>query len=299
MLTRQVSVVLGLLLNTAASALAAPEAYNVKVLQAVQAPDRRLFEEDGVLTIDADSRALVIKAKHQSARIPFDDVDRIVFDVNAHMRGGNKGSLLFGIVGALTIDAKTIQDYWCYISYTSAGSHMATVIELPKDVSGAAKDRIAGLFPGKTTAAELTDKVEAVAKDSLDTKSKFDLTIDPRHPLPEPQPDKALVIVMMPGTNPGDRMGRVQFRVFVNGRVAFVNRMGTYCFAYLDPGDHIIASRYGDGGGLRMTLDAGQSYYLFDNIVLKGQSLSRQTKELAMFEMDGLDYADWKVKGAK
>lgn len=79
-----------------------------------------------------------------------------------------------------------------------------------------------------------------------------------------------------------------------------VNKMGTYSFAYLDPGDYLLVTQTENASGFRMTLEAGKAYYLlqdtFSGMWKSRTRLSRHTKELVMYELSGAHYADWTRK---
>jgi hypothetical protein len=82
--------------------------------------------------------------------------------------------------------------------------------------------------------------------------------------------------------------------------VVAVNKPGTYSFAYLDPGEYVLASQAENANGFKLTLEAGKDYYLLQNTFLGAlkarTSLSQQSKEIVLHEISGAGYADWKRK---
>ena len=86
-------------------------------------------------------------------------------------------------------------------------------------------------------------------------------------------------------------------KLHANDHVVAVNGWGTYAFAYLDPGDYVLAAQSKDSvSALRIKLEAGKEYYLLEDMVKDGAILSRHTKELVMHQISGARYADWKTK---
>src|SRR5690349_19429626 len=76
--------------------------------------DRRLIDKSVELVFDDAERHLVVKSPDKPVTIPYDDVQKVVFDVTTHMRGGAFGQVLGGVTGAV-IQAKHVNDYWFYI----------------------------------------------------------------------------------------------------------------------------------------------------------------------------------------
>ena len=74
---------------------------------------------------------------------------------------------------------------------------------------------------------------------------------------------------------------------------------GSTLFAYLDPGEYLLASEIKNtASSLHISLEAGKGYYFLEDIMNDdGAVLSRHTKELVMHQVTGARYADWKVKG--
>jgi hypothetical protein len=77
------------------------------------------------------------------------------------------------------------------------------------------------------------------------------------HPTPEIKSDKALVVVVCP--SPAARYSGKgnQVKLHANDHVVVVNKMGTYGFAYLDPGEYLLVSQTENASGFQMKLEAG------------------------------------------
>ena len=91
-----------------------------------------------------------------------------------------------------------------------------------------------------------------------------------------------------------------QNKLHANDQVVAINRMGTYSFAYLDPGEYLLAAQTENASGFRMKLEAGKDYYFLQNVFMGAwknrTTLSRHTKELVMYELQGAYFSDWKRK---
>lgn len=76
--------------------------------------------------------------------------------------------------------------------------------------------------------------------------------------------------------------------------------MGTYNFAYLDPGDYLLVSQTENASGFHITLEAGKDYYFFQDTFLgswkNATGLSRHSRELTLYEVEGAYWSDWKSK---
>ncbi len=91
-----------------------------------------------------------------------------------------------------------------------------------------------------------------------------------------------------------------QFKLHANSKVIAVNRLGTYGFAYLDPGEYQMVSQTENASEFRINLEPGKDYYFLQNTFMgtwkAHTTLSRQSKELVMYELSGAYYSDWKLK---
>lgn len=271
----------------------------VKVRFNRSATDRRLIDKGADLVFDEDARRLIVKSDDRPLNVAYDDIEKVVFDRSTHMRGGLLGEMMGGAVG-LAIMASVISDYWCYLEYRSAdGGVRPYMLEISKDSSAAVMQRMQALFGARVIVAEFAQKAERIDKGLLkDLQSKHDVDLDQQnHPMPAVRPDSALVVVVCPALAARDTGKSNQFKLHANDRVVAVNKMGSYAFAYLDPGDYLLVSQAGNASGFRMTLDAGQEYYFLQNTLMGSWKadtmLSRHTKELVLYELSGAFHAKW------
>ena len=66
---------------------------------------------------------------------------------------------------------------------------------------------------------------------------------------------------MLSTVTAGEGDDKAHVKLHANGRVVAVNEMGTYSFAYLDPGTYRLISRSPDNNnGFDMDLEAGKTY---------------------------------------
>ena len=112
--------------------------------------------------------------------------------------------------------------------------------------------------------------------------------------------DKALIVVACPKANiPGSF--RWQMKMHANDSVIAVNRPGTYSFAYVDPGEYLLASEAGFAGGnvngFKMKLEAGNDYYFLQNITVENRTvLSVNPRPIVLLEIGGASFSEWKQK---
>jgi hypothetical protein len=82
--------------------------------------------------------------------------------------------------------------------------------------------------------------------------------------------------------------------------VIAVNKWGTYSIVYLDPGDYLLVAQTENASGFKMKLEAGKDYYFLQDTFMGAwkprTELSRHTKELVMYELNGAHHADWTRK---
>jgi hypothetical protein len=264
--------------------------------------DRVLVDKDAELVLDDAARILSVKTERNPLKVGYDDVVKVVFDRSTHMRGGAMGTMMGGLGGA-AISSKRVEDYWCYLEYGGAdGNVQRYMLEVAKESSARVIEKLRALFGDKVVVAEFKETAVALEKDTLkDLQSKHDLKVDETsHPTPEVKPDKALIVVVCPPLAARDAGKGNQFKVHANDRVEVVNRMGTYSFAYLDPGEYKLVSQAENASGFTMTLEAGKDYYFLQDTfmgMMKARTqLSRHSKELVMYQLGGSHYADWTRK---
>jgi hypothetical protein len=171
-----------------------------------------------------------------------------------------------------------------------------------KEQSQKAIEQFKAVLGDRATVAEFPEQEETIDKNTLkDLQSKHDLKVDQKnHPLPDLKPDKALVVVVCPPLAARYEGKGVQYKLHANDQVVAVNKMGTYSFAYLDPGDYLLVSQTENASGFHMKLEAGKDYYVLQDTFMgtwkAHTTLSRHSKELVMYELNGAYFSDWKRK---
>jgi hypothetical protein len=278
---------------------------DVKATFSKSPTDRQLVQRDVELIFDDQARKMIVKSQEHGLQVSYDDIQKVVFDSNTHMRGGKLGRAFggFGAIGGVAnavISGKHVTDSWCYLEYRGPdGALKPYMLVIPTESSAAVIDKMRALFGDKTLVADFPEKAEDIKKDTLkDLQSKHDLKVEKtNHPVPELMPDKALVVVVCPRV-PSEES--TQIKLHANDRVVLVNRTGTYGFLYLDPGEYVLASQSENASAIRMTLEAGRDYYFLQDPFMGGTknrtTLSRHTKELVSYLLDASFYSDWKRK---
>jgi hypothetical protein len=279
-----------------------PFSDSVKVRFSKSATDRRLVDKDATLVLDDSSQKLIVRNQEHPLEIGYDDIQKVVFDVSTRMRGGAMSQMVGGLAGA-AIASVHVNHYWCYLEYKGQeGTARRYMLEVPKESSEKVIEKMKATFGEKMTIAEFPEHEEKIEKNTLkDLQSKHDLRVDEKgHPLPELKADKALVVVVCPPLAARFEGKGVQYKLHANDQVVAVNKMGTYSFAYLDPGDYLLVSQTENASGFHIKLEAGKDYYFLQDTFMGAwkarTTLSRHTKELVMYELDGAYSSDWKRK---
>jgi len=113
--------------------------------------------------------------------------------------------------------------------------------------------------------AKLTDqeKQELEKKACCETDVKYDADTDKKsHPTPEASAGKALVYVVRP-TMMGNK---IQTKLAVDGEWKGVNRGNNYFFFELEPGEHYFCSKAENRSLLKLSVEAGKTYFLQQKI---------------------------------
>jgi len=267
--------------------------------------DRRLRDKEADLIFDDGMRKLTVKNAENPLGLTYDEIQRVVFDVSTHMRGGAVGQMVGAVAGApgLAISSAHVNDYWCYIEHRGTdGVTHSYLLEIDKGSSQKVIDKMRALFGEKVTIADFPEKESKIEKDTLkDLQSKHDLNVDRKnHPLPEIIPGKALLVVVCPPLAALFEGKSYQFKIHANDHVVGVNKWGTYTFFYLDPGEYMLVSQTENASGFKMKLEAAKDYYFLQDTFMgfakPRTTLSRHTRELVMYELNGAYYSDWKRK---
>jgi hypothetical protein len=271
------------------------------------AKDIRMVTAAADLVIDPAKSRLTVKNKKKPFDVAFDDIKSIVFDASTHMRGGKGGSGLGGLLGAAvaaSIQGGGVTDYWCVIDYAAPNGQVERyLLEVDKKQAPAVLAKMKELLPGKVQETRFEERQREVPKDELKPfEDDYTVTVkkEERPPVPGVRQDQALVIVVCPAVDTADTGKGGQYRLYANGKIVAVNRMGTYNYVFLDPGRYTLMSKAGNVGELAIELKAGKEYYFFQNTFMgfasNKNTLTRQSKELVMYELAGTYHTEWQPK---
>ena len=132
--------------------------------------DRQLREQDANLIFDEGMRKLTAKNAENPLDVTYDEIQRVVFDVSTHMRGGRVGQMVAAVAGApgVAISAAHVNDYWCYIEYSGTdGVTHSYLLEIDKASSQKVIDKMQVLFGDKVTIADFPEKESKIEKKTL------------------------------------------------------------------------------------------------------------------------------------
>ena len=276
----------------------------VKIRFQKSATDRRLVYKDADLIFDDHERRMVVKSKDRPLDVSYRDIDTVIFEVTTHKRGGAFSQILGGAAGALA-GGGHVNDYLCCLEYRTAGGDIKPyLLEIDKDQSPDVIRHMQDVFGDRASVPEFAENagVKKIEKDLLpDIKFKHDMKADKdNHPMPELQEDRALVVVVSPAPATRDTGKGNQVKIHVNDRVEAVNKLGTYSWFYLEPSEYQLVSQAGDASALQITVEAGMDYYFLQNTFSgtfkSNTTLSRHSKELVMYELNGAYYSVWNRK---
>ena len=262
--------------------------------------DRRFTNDGADLYFYDGEKRLEVKCKDNPLNVSYDDIEKIVFDEATGMKGGGEG---FGLIGAAVASGKRTNNYF-YIEYKvpdkKNGRYMLIV---KKNEIAKIKEKTKSLFGDKVKVAEFTEKCKPIPKGTLkEMKRKTRIKVDKKnHPLPPGlKPDKALVVMLCISPKPRYIGKGPRIKVHANDKVIGINKVGTYCFTYLDPGDYRVVSQCEDAWSFNVKMEAGKDYYFIQTIkmgMFKPKTrLFRNTKEVVMFEIQGAHFSDWGFK---
>ncbi|MGH9577011.1 MAG: hypothetical protein ACRD3R_06195, partial [Terriglobales bacterium] len=170
-----------------------------------------------------------------------------------------------------------------------------------KETSDQVVEKMRAIFGNRVILAEFPEAVEMDKNTLAALQTKHDIKVDKKNrPMPELKPDKALVVAVCPPLAARFAGGGNQFKLHANDKVIAVNRMGTYSFAYLDPGKYKLVSQTENAVGMELELKAGEAYYFLQDVfqgTWKAKTgFSQHTKELVTYELNGAWHSDWKEK---
>lgn len=265
-----------------------------------EAADRRMVDKDVDLVFDDAAKRLTTRGEYLPLDIRYDQVEKVVFDVSVHMRGGAMSQVIGGVVG-VAMAAQRVHDYWFLIQYKDGDAAKTYLMEVDKDHAEEIIAHARTIFRDKVQETPILIGGDVEKNTLADLQSKHDVEVDKKtHPLPEPKSDKALVVVACPSLAARYAGKGIQFKVHANDKVIAVNKWGTYAFAYLEPGNYKLVSQSENANGFDVQLEAGKEYYFFQNTFMGAwkarTGLSQQSKERVLQEINGSFYSDWKRK---
>jgi hypothetical protein len=262
-----------------------------------RAKDRLLVEKDAQVIFDEASRKLIVRSSDRPLQASYDAVRKISLELS--IRGTDPGlAIAFGGLVGAAIHDDTRAAFWCYVEIDSGGAHLLLI---GKDDAQRFREKARATFGERFIEVKFIEVAQKIEKQALpEAEVKYDVRADPQqHPEPELKPDQALVVVACPPINTR-YAGKGNAKLHVDGKVIAANEMGTYTFFYLSPGEHTLVSQMGNASSLRLNFEAGKDYYFLQSTSIGWTSpqslLSRQSKELVMYEVAGSRWATWKVK---
>lgn len=278
---------LGSIALAAVCAYAAPATTSFKdvaVRCAASAKDPKLSSYAAEVALDDAGGALTLRmegAGRRSISIPYADIVNAVAEVAT---SENTAS------GATQPE----KHFWFYFERKSAAYPGRFSLELGETGAGLLA-KLRPLLDSRLQVLEFPLAEELLSLDSLtDLAVNYSVHVQrPGQPVPEPTKDRALVVVVCPAV-PGAH--KQPINLDANGRVVAVNEPGTYSFVSLDPGDYTILSQAENARSFRVKLEAGHVYYFFQDVLAGGDrtSVSMHSKELALFELSGAAWSDWR-----
>ena len=284
--------------------------------------DRKQVESSASLIFDDTSRKVLVESGQKPIQIDYGDVAQVIFDwrLRIHRRGAAKeiglGTLVdvyrkSGGRGSESI-GRTIDDRLAateineltnrvmMIQTNTPGSMSPFVIDMGIDDANAVIAKAKQIFGKNIYIPDVQIGYEIDKKSLPAAKTKHAVTIGKDHPEPQVRPDKALIVVACPKVDIPGSSGW-QMKLHANDSVIAVNKPGTYSFAYVDPGEYLLASQAGFAGGnvngFKMKLEADSDYYLLQNITVDHRTvLSGNPKPIVLLEIGGASFSEWKQK---
>ncbi len=287
---------LGVVLGTCLAAFAQQVIFPDVKVRFSRGKDRLLVEKGADLVFDDPGKRLIVKSNDQPAEIPYDKVKRIQLERSIRGTDPSLAIALGGVIGAAIHDDTKLAS-WAYIE----GEGRPLLLLVGKDSTTRFRDKAREVFADRAVAVSFPEVAAKVEKSTLkDAKVGYDVRADKQqHPMPELRDGKALVVVACPPINTR-YAGKSNAKLYVDDNVVAANEMGSYTFFYVDPGEHTLVSEMGNASALRMNFEAGKDYYFLQNTSVGWTSpqtlLSRQSKELVMYEVEGSHFASWKKK---
>jgi hypothetical protein len=300
--------------SAVATAQAPLVAKDVIQWESKSAKNPTLVQRKGTLSFDDAAKSLVFAAGEHSFKAPYESVTRVVLDEATHMRPRKTAWKQW------EEEARRVNgDFWMYVEYTPAGGAAAKhMLQIPVASAKDVVDKTKQVFADRVVTIDVRvgAHFDRKALKDIESKHSFDLAEDEKnHPMPELKPDKALIVVVYPtywcyGSSllnlkleqrkAGWWLAN-QVKVHANDRVVLVNKVGTYGFAYLDPGDYqLVAQGKYSASALQTTVEAGKAYYFLEDDYDSSSGMyiqfSQHSPELVMLKLNEAVFGVWTRK---
>jgi hypothetical protein len=265
-------------------ASAASEFKDVAMRCAASAKGSKLIAYTADLVLDDAGRAFTVRADKPERRVttvPYDDILKIVVE---------------SVTSAPPVRGATApqRHYWFYFERKPGAYPERFVLDVGKD-SADLLTKARQIFGDRLRELEFPRAEDLADLASLtDLSSNYSVRVRrPSPPMPAIPIDRALIVVICPELEGAKKR---PINLDANGRVVASNQPGTYSFVYLDPGEYTVVSQAENARWLRVKLEAGKAYYFFQDPLDAGDEtgLSMHSKEMAMFEIAGASYSDWR-----
>jgi len=289
-------VLLGLVLF-AVTAVAQQTAFPDVKVRFSRGKDRLLVEKSADLIFDDAAQRLRVKSGDRPLDVAYAQVNRVGLERSLRGTDPSWAIAFGGIVGGAVHDDTKLAS-WVYLD---AEGQPPLLLLIGKESTEALRAKAKSVFGERVAITQFAEAAQQIEKATLREASlKFDVRADKAsHPAPELRSDKALIVVACPPINTR-YSGKGNAKLYLDEQVVAANEMGSYTFFYADPGEHTLVSEMGNASALRMNFEAGKDYYFFQNTWIGWTSpqtlLSRQSKELVMYEVEGSYFAAWKKK---
>lgn len=291
------SVVMGLLLAASLAGFAQEVAFPDVKVRFSRSKDRLLVEKGADLVFDDAGKRLIVKSSDRPANVPYDKVRRIQLERSIRGTDPSLAIAFGGLVGAAIHDDTKLAS-WAYIE---AEDLQPLLVMIGKDSTARFREKVKEVFGDRVATVEYREAADKIEKNTLkEAKASYDVRADKQqHPMPEVKADKALIVIACPPINTR-YSGKGNAKIYLDESVVAANEMGSYTFFYAEPGEHTLIPEMGNASAIRMKFEAGKDYYFLQNTSIGWTSpqtlLTRQSKELVMYEVGGSYFASWKKK---
>ena len=233
--------------------------------------DRYMYTSWAKLDLNDSSKQLTVKSKERPLNLKYEDIREIILEpsfnyvyLEYRKTDGGSENYMFSVE----------QEIW------------DQVVEKFKSSFG---DRISeglSLIGTKIEKGELKKP-----------RDSYSVNVDKQNrPMGEIKSDKALIVLVSRPYHYRTRNMKYKYRLQANNEVVAVYKQNNYVFFYLDPGEYVLASEDYNSSILKLKVEAGKDYYLFQDATAGKAKLSIHPKQVVLYELQGTYYAEWKKK---